>query len=121
MQGMRKKLAVAVVVVVAAMLVPAAVASAHNVYASPSYGDIYDPFYFVGTQWQGYQRTDWYYDRFADGRYEQAGSFRTPRNGRFTFRWNGEDTPGTHRMCFRQYDSRYGRTYFKCALFTALA
>jgi hypothetical protein len=118
---MRTKFAVVAVLAVAAMLVPTAVASAHNVYSTPSYAETYTPFGFQGTAWQPYQRVTWFYDRYADGRYEQSGSFVVPRNGRFLFRWYGEGTPATHRMCFRQYDSRYGRTYFKCSTFTAFA
>jgi hypothetical protein len=52
---------------------------------------------------------------------EQTRRVFTTTNGRFTFRWHGENVFDTHRMCFRQFDSRFQTTYFKCKRFTLLA
>ena len=106
-------------VLVSLALAPAA--QAHNVSVFPRFGDVFDPFTFTGTAWQPFKRVRVTYDQNADGDIDQVGSVFTNRFGNFRFRWNGEDVADTHRMCFRQFDSRFRfqRTFFKCRLFTA--
>lgn len=119
---MSRRLAIALSAVVGALaLAPAA--QAHNVSVYPRFGQVFDPFTFSGTAWQPYKSVRVLYDESADGDFEQSGSVGTNRYGNFRFRWNGENVEDTHRMCFRQYDSRFRfrRTFFKCRLFTAQA
>lgn len=95
---------------------------AHNVSVYPRFGAVLEPFLFVGTAWQPFKRVRVLYDQNADGRFEQTVSVTANRFGNFRFRWRGEDVADTHRMCFRQFDSRsrFQRTFFKCRLFTAV-
>jgi hypothetical protein len=109
--------AAATTVLVTLALAPAA--QAHNVSVSPRFGAVFRPFAFTGTQWQPFRRVRITYDQNADGGIDQTGGIFPNRYGYFRFRWNGEDVADTHRMCFRQFDTRYGRTYTKCRLFTA--
>ncbi len=116
----RLRLAAAFVPVVA-LLVLAAPAFAHNVSVSPRYGEVGDDFVFRGKAWQPFKRVRWYYDESNDGSFERRGSFVLRSSGNFRFRWTGEDTADTHRMCFRQFDSRprFQRFFTKCRRFTA--
>jgi hypothetical protein len=118
---MYPKLAIAAVCAVAGSFATAPAAQAHNVSVSPRFGELYQPFTFTGTLWQPYKRVTVLYDESADGSIDQRTSVGTNRYGNFRFRWNGENVADTHRMCFRQYDSRYRfqRTFTKCRLFTA--
>ena len=93
-------------------------ANAHNVSVEPRFGELGDVFVFKGKAWQPNRRVRWYYDEHNDGTFEQSGRLFTSRRGRFRFRWFGEDTFDTHRMCFKQFDTRFGRIYFKCRRFT---
>jgi hypothetical protein len=113
----------AAIVSVLATLALAAPAGAHNVYVAPRYAEIPDTFYFRGVAWQPYQRVYWFYDEYNDRSYDQRGSFFPNRFGRWTWDWLMEgQVYGTHRLCFRQYDSRYRfrRTFFKCQWFVTL-
>ena len=119
---MYRRLAVALAVL-ATGLVAVPAAQAHNVYVSPRFGPVFQPFTFTGTAWQPYRSVRVLYDESADGDFEQRGFVTANRFGNFRFRWNGENVEDTHRMCFRQYDSRmrFRRTFFKCRFFTATA
>ena len=118
---MLTKLTGAAVATVLASLVLAPAAQAHNVSVFPRFGGVGEPFTFTGTAWQPFKRVRVIYDQNADGGIDQTGSVFPNRFGNFRFRWNGEDVADTHRMCFRQFDSRsrFQRTFFKCRLFTA--
>jgi hypothetical protein len=117
---MTRRLAVALAVAALAVLAVPAAGSAHNVRVSPRIGTFGDDFVFYGTFWQKLHRVRWFYDQHADGEFDQTGRFFTGTKGRFAFRWRGEDVFDTHRMCFRQFDSRFQKTYFKCKRFTLL-
>jgi hypothetical protein len=119
---MHRKLALAFAVSVLACLALATPSFAHNLSVSPTAGFPGTDFIFRGTLWQPFQRVRWYYDELNDGDFQQSGSFIVGRSGNFTFRWRGEDTAGTHRLCFRQFDSRsrFRTTFVKCRRFTAL-
>jgi len=114
------KLAIAAVAAVLGSLALAPAAQAHNIYVSPRFGDQGDAFVFRGTAWQPFKRVRIYYDESADGRIEQTTSVFANRFGSFRFTWRGENVEDTHRMCFRQYDSRrrFQRTFTRCRLFT---
>jgi hypothetical protein len=115
---MHPKLAVAALAAVLTVAM-APTAEAHYAFVSPRFGAVFEPFIFTGTKWQAFRRVRVAYDQNADGGVDQTGSVYPNRFGSFRFRWNGEDVADTHRMCFRQYDTRYGRTYTACRLFTA--
>jgi hypothetical protein len=119
---MHAKFATALVVVVAGVFALAPTASAHYVSVSPRVGQVGDDFVFRGTLWQAFKRVRVRYDESADGSIDQTGSFFTNGFGRFTFRWRGENVADTHRMCFRQFDSRrrFQRYFTVCKLFTAV-
>ena len=117
---MYRKLGAVAIAAVTCSLASASAAHAHNVSVFSRYGDVGEPFVFVGTAWQRFQRVRVFYDQNANGRFDQTGSIYPNRSGIFRYRWNGEDIADTHRMCFRQFDTRFGRTFFKCKLFTAL-
>ena len=117
---MTRKLALALAIAALCVLAVPAVAGAHNVKVSPRYGTLGDDFFFYGTYWQKFKRVRWFYDQNNDGDFDQTGRVSTGSAGKFTFRWRGEDVLDTHRMCFRQFDSRFQKTYFKCKRFTLL-
>ena len=119
---MHSRLALALAVAIAALLVVPAFASAHNVSVFPRYGTFGDNFRFSGTYWQPNKRVRWLYDESNDGDFERTGRFFTNRFGNFRFIWRGEDDVDTHRMCFRQFDSRrrFQQYFFKCRRFTLL-
>jgi hypothetical protein len=118
---MHVKLAAVAVTAVVGSFALAPAARAHNVSVYPRYGAVFQPFVFTGTAWQPYRKVRVLYDQNADGTFEQTSSTYPNANGYFRFRWNGEDVADTHRMCFRQFDTRarFQRTFFKCKLFTA--
>ena len=95
---------------------------AHNLSRpSPVFGDGGSVFTFQGRAWQprGTIQAQ-YFRRDTDSRPFRTGQFRTGRNGAFTFRllepwfW---DTGRLERMCFAQFDTRFGRTFRKCQSF----
>jgi hypothetical protein len=58
--------------------------------------------------------------RDTDSRPFRTETFRAGSNGSFTFRLLNPwffDTGRLRRMCFAQFDTRYGRTYRKCTTF----
>lgn len=114
---MRRILGVAAVTMTVGCGLFAASASAHNVSVRPKSDFIESTFLFRGTAWQPFQTVRWYYDEFSNGRFEQSGRFTVGSTGNFNFRWASNDTPGTHRMCFQQYDSRkrFRRYFTACA------
>jgi hypothetical protein len=119
---MHAKLAAALVVAAVGGLALAPAASAHNIRVSPRFAEVGTDFVFFGTAWQPFKRVYVRYDESADGSVEQRGSFFANAFGSFRFRWRGENVADTHKMCFRQYDSRrrFRRTFTRCQLFTAL-
>ena len=118
---MTRKLALALAIAALCVLAVPAVAGAHNVKVSPRFGTLGDDFFFYGKYWQKFKRVRWFYDQNNDGDFEQTGRVFTSGKGKFVFRWRNEDVFDTHRMCFRQFDSRFQKTYFKCKRFTLLA
>ena len=119
---MKRRLALALAATALVGLTIPSVASAHNISVFPRYGETGDNFLFRGKAWQAFKRVRWYYDQRNDGEFEQTGRFFTNGRGRFLFRWRGEDVFDTHRMCFRQKDTRFSpdRYFFKCKRFTLL-
>jgi len=117
---MTRRLAVAIAVAALAVLAVPAQGSAHNVRVSPRFATSGDDFFFFGTFWQKFHRVRWYYDQHNDGDFDQTGRFFASSKGRFTFRWRGEDVFDTHRMCFRQFDTRFEKYYFKCKRFSLI-
>lgn len=119
---MTHKLALALAIAALCVLAVPAVAGAHNVSVFPRFGETGDNFLFSGKAWQAFKRVRWYYDQHDDGEFEQTGRLFTNGKGRFLFRWRGEDVLDTHRMCFRQKDTRFSpdRYFFKCKRFTLL-
>jgi hypothetical protein len=112
----------AVLAAMAVLLALPGVARAHNLFVSPRSAPLGSDFVFRGTLWQPLHRVRWLYDEFANGSFQRTGTFRAGSAGRFRFTWGGEDVAATHRMCFRQFDSRpnYRRTFLRCRRFTAL-
>ena len=117
---MNHRLALALVTAALAVLAFPAAAGAHNVRVSPRFGDFGSDFVFHGKYWQAFKSVRFFYDQHNDGTYEQTGRFLTNGKGRFRFRWEGETEVDTHRMCFRQRDTRFRKTYLKCKRFTLL-
>jgi hypothetical protein len=119
---MKARLALALAVAVLGVLVTPAFASAHYVSVFPRYGTFGDNYRFTGTHWQPFKRVRWLYDESFDGDFDDTGRFFTNRYGSFRFTWRGENVVDTHRMCFRQFDSRRGiqRYVFRCRRFTLL-
>jgi hypothetical protein len=119
---MTPRLVAVLVAGVVSLLVLAAPAAAHNVSVFPRFGDPGDSFLFTGTAWQANRSVRWFYDERNNGSFQRTGLVFTNRFGNFRFRWIGEDVETTHRMCFRQYDSRrrFQRVFFVCRRFTLL-
>jgi hypothetical protein len=103
---MKRIIGVAAVVATVACGAFAASASAHNVYVKPGSDFVESTFRFKGTAWQPFQTVRWFYDEFSNGSFNQSGRFTVGDSGNFNFRWTSNDTPGVHRVCFQQYDSR---------------
>lgn len=106
--------------VLTAILALAPAADAHNISLSPNAGDLNTVFKFRGTAWQPRSRV--FADYFSSTR--SAAPLRTFRvtvgsNGEFQFNWSDNLLGLTHRMCFRQFDtrSRIRRAFRKCELF----
>ena len=95
------------------------VASAHNVRVSPRFGIVGDDFVFRGKAWQRFRNVRWFYDQSNDGSFDDSGRFFLTST-RFRFTWFNETVVDTHRMCFRQFDTRFDRVFFKCRRFTVL-
>jgi hypothetical protein len=97
-------------------------ASAHTlVPASPQSGDGGTTFYFYGRAWQkGGVIQAQYYRRYNDRRPFRTKNFRATSTGELYFRlydvW-AYSVGKQERMCFAQFDTRYQRTYRKCASF----
>jgi len=106
----KHRTAVAVLAVVAVLVLPAG-ASAHNLSFSPQSGDVTSTFRFGGTGWQPGQRVIVSY--FAS---TTAGG-----NGRFRFSFVRpvplNDIGSMQRLCFAQFDTRFGRTFRSCGTF----
>jgi hypothetical protein len=113
---LRRTLPLATVAAASLALAPAA--GAHNVSLSPNAGDLNTVFQFRGTAWQPFSRVTVEY--FTSTR--STAPFRSFRlftrgNGSFGLNWTDSLLGLTHRMCFRQVDTRFGRTFRKCTLF----
>jgi hypothetical protein len=112
----RRTVAMAALLTASLALAPSA--AAHNLSLSPNAGDLNTLFQFRGTGWQPFGRVTVEY--FVTTR--SAAPLRTFRvfpgsGGRFRFTWSDGLLGLTHRMCFRQLDTRFARTFRKCALF----
>jgi hypothetical protein len=88
---------------------------------SPLSGDGGTAFTFYGRAWQKSQVIQaQYFRRYRDNRPWRTKNFRVGSNGTFAFRlidpW-AYSTGMQQRMCFAQYDTRYGRVYRKCTSF----
>jgi len=106
------------VAVLTASLALAPAAGAHNISLSPNAGDLNTVFQFRGTAWQPRGRVT--VDYFSSTR--SSAPLRTFRiaagsSGGFRLNWSDGLLGLTHRMCFRQLDTRFGRTFRKCAIF----
>jgi hypothetical protein len=105
---------------VGAALAPDALA--HTVLPpSPRAGDVGSVFAFKGRAWQPRGRiTASYFRRETDTRPFRQFTFFTTSRGRFTFRlsypWFFE-TGRMERMCFSQFDTRFGRRFRDCERF----
>jgi hypothetical protein len=109
---------IAVAAALAASLALAPTAGAHTVSLSPKAGDLNTVFKFRGTAWQPRNRV--IVDYFRTTRASTpARTFRLTagRTGRFGLDWTDGLLGLTHRMCFRQFDTRFGRTFRTCTLF----
>jgi hypothetical protein len=118
---MRARMLVVCAAAVALGATPAA-ALAHNVSPpSPRAGNGGSVFTFKGRAWQPSRRiTVAYFRRESDMRPFRRMSFVTSRRGRFTFRLVNPwffDTGRMQRMCFSQFDTRYGRRFGECERF----
>jgi hypothetical protein len=113
---------ISLLVSLAVLLATAPSALAHNLYRYPKAGVTGDKYVFTGTQWQPGAYVYWYYYSKPNRAYVQSGKIRANSSGwlRLNFR---DYNFGKHKMCFRQYDTRYpartsgvapGRLYAKC-------
>jgi hypothetical protein len=119
---MRARMLVVCAAAAALGATPAPDALAHTVSPpSPRAGNGGSVFTFKGRAWQPSRRiTASYFRRETDTRPFRRLSFLTTRRGRFTFQLVNPwffDTGRTQRMCFSQFDTRYGRRYGKCQRF----
>jgi hypothetical protein len=114
--------ALAIALALAALCAAPADALAHSLSPpSPLSGDGGTTFTFYGRAWQaGHVIQAQYYRRFRDSRPWRTKNFRTSSTGAFAFRlldpW-AYAVGMQQRMCFAQYDTRYGRVYRKCTSF----
>ena len=114
--------ALAIAVALAALATAPSAAMAHSLApASPQSGDGGTSFTFYGRAWQkGGVIQAQYYRRFNDRRPFRTKNFRATRTGEFLFRlydvW-AFSVGKQERMCFAQFDTRFQRTYRKCASF----
>jgi hypothetical protein len=114
----------AVVIAVAAVLCPtfAADALAHSLSpATPASGDGGTTYKFKGRAWQpgGYITAQYFRSERGRRPFRQF-TFRASRSGTLSFSFTDPwfyETGRTQRMCFVQFDTRFGRTYRKCARF----
>jgi hypothetical protein len=114
--------ALAIALALAALCAAPADALAHSLSpASPLSGDGGTTFTFYGRAWQGSHVIQaQYYRRFNDSRPWRTKNFRTSGSGSFVFKLLDPfafSAGKQQRMCFAQYDTRYGRVYRKCAGF----
>jgi hypothetical protein len=114
--------ALAIAVALAVLAFAPSTASAHTLLpASPQAGDGGTTFYFYGRAWQkGGVIQAQYYRRYNDPRPFRTKNFRATRTGELYFKlydvW-AYAVGKQERMCFAQFDTRYRRTYRKCASF----
>ena len=116
--------ALAIALALAALCAAPADALAHSLSPpSPLSGDGGTAFTFYGRAWQSSQVIQaQYYRRFNDSRPWRTKNFRTSTSGTGSFAFRLLDpfafsSGMQQRMCFAQYDTRYGRVYRKCASF----
>jgi hypothetical protein len=114
--------ALAIALALAALCAAPADALAHSLSpASPLSGDGGTAFSFYGRAWQASHVIQaQYYRRYNDTKPWRTKNFRTGSNGSFAFRLLDPfafSAGKQQRMCFAQYDTRYGRVYRKCASF----
>jgi hypothetical protein len=112
----------AIAIALAVLCTAPADALAHTLSPpSPTAGDGGTTFYFQGRAWQAGQYIQaQYYRRESDARPFRTKTFRVGGSGSFTFRLLNPwffDTGRLQRMCFAQFDTRFGRTFRKCKAF----
>jgi len=117
----KHRTAVALLAVVALLVLPAA-ASAHNVSFGPQSGDVTSTFRFSGTGWQPGQRVvASYFASTTASTARKTFAFLTGGNGRFRFSFVRavplNDIGSMQRLCFAQFDTRFGRTFRACGTF----
>lgn len=116
-----RRTAFAVIAVLAMLVVPAG-ASAHNVTFAPQSGDAASTYRFSGTAWQPGQRVvaSYFVSTTASTPFKTF-SFPVGGSGRFRFSFvkpvAPNDIGATQRLCFAQFDTRFGRTFRKCGAF----
>jgi hypothetical protein len=114
--------ALAIAVALVALATAPSAASAHSLApAYPQTGDGGTVFSFFGRAWQksGVIQAQ-YYRRYNDRRPFRTKNFRAARNGTFVFTLSDPwafSVGKQERICFAQYDTRFQRTYRKCASF----
>ncbi len=98
-------------------LLPAG-ASAHTISLGPKVGALGSSVVVQGRAWQPFGRVSWqYFSSTLDSRPAQSGSFKLNGSGAFVFRWRDTVVALTHRLCFRQLDTRRGRAFLACSNF----
>jgi hypothetical protein len=89
--------------------------------ASPASGDSGTTYRFTGRAWQpGGIITALYYRSESGRRPFRQFRFRASRTGGLSFRFVNPwffETGTTQKLCFVQFDTRYGRAFRKCARF----
>jgi len=115
-----RTLAIALALTVLAIAPSAALAHTLSP-AAPQSGDGGTTFYFYGRAWQkGGVIQAQYYRRYNDRRPFRTKNFRATGTGELLFRlydvW-AYSVGKQERICFAQFDTRYQRTYRKCASF----
>jgi hypothetical protein len=117
----RRTLAVAVAATALfATLAPGALAHTLSP-ASPASGDAGTTYKFAGRAWQPYGIITAKYYRSANSRRAfRQFRFRASSTGGLSFRFSDPwffESGNTQKLCFAQFDTRYGRTFRKCARF----
>jgi hypothetical protein len=112
--------AIAVCAIAVGVLAPQA--GAHTVRTPTPSGTTASTYQFFGRAWQAFHRVS-----FADfvpensARAVRIGSVSVNRFGGFTLNYTGaltgNDEGRTHRICFAQFDTRFGRTFRTCTSF----
>lgn len=115
---MRERMARAGLGAVAGLCLLSAGASAHTISLGPKVGALGTRVVVQGRAWQPFGRVSWqYFSSTLDSRPAQSGTFGLNASGAFVFRWRDTVVSLTHRLCFRQLDTRRGRAFRACSDF----